>query len=606
MVPQPSNAATATPVYAKCSCGILLLMTSLEEKRHTLAHLLAAAVLEKYPRAKPTIGPAVDNGFYYDFDFSGGEKPGEEELAALTEAMRALLPSWKDMAGAEVSPEDARNRFANNPFKLELIDEIAGKGETLTLYTAGGFTDLCRGGHSEHPAKDIAPDSFTLDRVAGAYWRGDEKNPMLTRIYGLAFDTKEELDAYLAQREEAKKRDHRKIGKELGLFSFSDLVGAGLPLYSPKGTILRDELARFSEELQRAKGFQKVWIPHITKTDLYKKSGHWDKFGEELFLVKSQESSDEFVLKPMNCPHHTQIFASEPRSYRDLPIRYMETTTCYRDEKTGELSGLTRVRSLTQDDAHIFCTMDQVHQEFENIMNMIKTLYGALGMNFKARLSFSDPAKPEKYLGDRANWDKAEATIEEIAKKLGLNYVIAPGEAAFYGPKIDILVVDALGREWQCATEQLDFVQPTRFELEYTAEDGSKKTPVMIHKALLGTIDRFLGVYIEHTMGAFPLWLSPVQARVLPISEKHVAYAREAVAALKAAGIRADADDDNESLGKKIRAAKGEKIPYLLVVGDAEVEAKTLSVESRDAGKQGAMLLADFIARATEEIKTRK
>ncbi len=580
-------------------------MASIEEKRHTLAHLLAAAIKEHYPHAKPTIGPAVDNGFYYDFDFSGGNKPGEEEFALIEKSMRKLLPTWQGMQGVEVSPKEAKEHFKNNPFKLELIDEIAAKGEKITLYTAGDFTDLCRGGHSENPAKDIAPDSFKLDCIAGAYWRGDEKNAMLTRVYGLAFDTKEELDAYLAQREEAKKRDHRKLGKELGLFSFSDLVGAGLPLYSPKGTILRDELARFSEELQRAKGFQKVWIPHITKTDLYKKSGHWDKFGHELFLVTSQESSDQFVLKPMNCPHHTQIFASEPRSYRDLPIRYMETTTCYRDEKTGELSGLTRVRSLTQDDAHIFCTMDQVHQEFENIMGMIKTLYGALGMDFKARLSFSDPAKPEKYLGDHAHWDKAEATIEKIAKDLELDYVIAPGEAAFYGPKIDILVVDALGREWQCATEQLDFVQPMRFGLEYTAEDGSKKTPVMIHKALLGTIDRFLGVYIEHTAGAFPLWLSPVQVRVLPLSEKHIAYAQEVVTALKAAGIRVDSDDANESLGKKIRAGKTEKIPYLLVVGDAEVEAKTVSVDSRDHGKLDAMPVADFIARIVEENRTR-
>lgn len=580
-------------------------MAFIEEKRHTLAHLLAAAIKEHYPHAKPTIGPAVDNGFYYDFDFSGGEKPGEENFKDIEKSMRKLLTSWSGMTGKEVSLQEAKEYFKDNPFKSELIDEILGKGEKITLYTADGFTDLCRGGHSENPAKEIAQGSFELDRVAGAYWRGGEKNPMLTRIYGLAFDTKEELDAYKVQREEAKKRDHRKIGKELGLFSFSELVGAGLPLYSPKGTILRDELARFSEELQTAKGFQKVWIPHITKTDLYKKSGHWDKFGGELFLVTSQESSDEFVLKPMNCPHHTQIFASEPRSYRDLPIRYMETTTCYRDEKTGELSGLTRVRSLTQDDAHIFCTMEQVHQEFENIMNMIKMLYGALGMNFKARLSFSDPANPEKYLGDRADWDKAEATIEEIAKKLELDYVIAPGEAAFYGPKIDIMVIDALGREWQCATEQLDFIQPVRFGLEYTAEDGSKKTPVMIHKALLGTIDRFLGVYIEHTAGAFPLWLSPVQVRVLPLSEKHIAYAQEVTETLKAAGIRVDSDEANDSLGKKIRNAKSEKIPYLLVIGDAETESKTVAADSRDHGKLEAMPVADFVARVAEEHRTR-
>lgn len=583
-------------------------MTSLEKKRHTLAHLLAQAVSNQYPNARLTLGPAIDTGFYYDIDF-GTEKISDADLPKLEAAMRKLLPTWKEFFAEEVTKDAALARFSDatgvNPYKAELIEGIEDRGEKITLYSCGGFTDLCRGGHAENPAKEITSDSFKLDRVAGAYWRGDEKNPMLTRIYGLAFDTKEELDAYMTQREEAKKRDHRKIGKELGLFSFSDLVGAGLPLYSPKGTVLRDELARFSEELQRAKGFQKVWIPHITKVDLYKKSGHWDKFGNELFLVTSQESSDQFALKPMNCPHHTQIFASEPRSYRDLPIRYMETTTCYRDEKTGELSGLTRVRSLTQDDAHIFCTMDQVEQEFENIMNMIKTLYGALGMGFKARLSFSDPSKPEKYLGDRSHWDKAEATIEMVAKKLELDYFVAIGEAAFYGPKIDILVIDALGREWQCATEQLDFIQPIRFGLEYTGEDGSRQTPIMIHKALLGTIDRFLGVYIEHTMGAFPLWLSPVQTRVLPVSEKHVTYAKEVSNTLKEAGIRVDVDAANESLGKKIRAAKMEKIPYLLVVGDKEVGAKTISVESRDRGKIDTDSLSGFIMEIKKEIETR-
>ena len=605
--------------------GILSFMDStsaatvtLEEKRHTLAHLLAAAVLERFPHAKPTIGPTIDNGFYYDFDFSAedgkhakGATPTEADLAGLEETMRELLPSWTEMHGTEVSENDARSRFANNEYKLEIIDEVVAKKDAdgnsgkLTLYTAGDFTDLCRGGHAEHPAHDISIDSFKLDRIAGAYWRGDENKPMLTRIYGLAFENKEALETYELQREEAKKRDHRKLGRELDLFTFSDLVGAGLPLYTVKGTILRDELAKFSEELQRAKGFQKVWIPHITKIDLYKKSGHWDKFGEELFLVKSQESSDEFALKPMNCPHHTQIYASKPRSYRDLPLRYMETTTCYRDEKTGELSGLTRVRSLTQDDAHVFCTMEQIEQEFENIMAMIKTMYDTLGLSFRARLSFGDETKPEKYLGDRAQWIEAERILESVAKKLELNYEIAHGEAAFYGPKIDIMVTDALGREWQCATEQLDFVQPMRFELEYTGEDGSKKTPVMIHKALLGTIDRFLGVYIEHTAGAFPTWLSPEQVRVLPVSEKHATYGAEVLAALRAAGVRAELDESSESLGKKIRAGKTEKVPYLLVVGDKEIEEKTVSIESRDHGKLDATSVSDFVQKIAKEIKDR-
>ena len=577
---------------------------SLEQKRHTLAHLLAAAVTERYPNAKPTIGPAVDSGFYYDFDFVG-DIPGEADLAALEESMRELLPSWEHMAGTEVSEKDARDRFANNPYKLEIIDEIIEKDEPITLYTADGFTDLCRGGHSEHPSKDIKSDSFSLDRIAGAYWRGDEKRPMLTRIYGLAFDTKDELEAYKVQIEEAKKRDHRKLGKELDLFTFSDLVGAGLPMYTPKGTILRDQLTNFSEELQRVRGFEKVWIPHITKTALYKTSGHWDKFGDQLFMVKSQESSDEFVMKPMNCPHHTQIYVSKPRSYRDLPIRYMDTTTCYRDEKTGELSGLTRVRSLTQDDGHVFCTMEQIEQEFESIMSMIKKLYGTLGLEFRASLSFSDPKNPEKYLGARSVWDEAERILEAVAKKLDLNYEIALGEAAFYGPKIDIMVTDALGREWQCATEQLDFLQPQRFELEYTAEDGTKKTPVMIHKALLGSVERFLGVYIEHTAGAFPTWMAPVQVRVLPVSDKHGDYAMQVRDQLRFANVRADCDDASESLGKKIRNSKVEKIPYLLVVGDKEIEDKTVSVESRDKGKLDAMDVGAFVELVQKEISER-
>lgn len=559
--------------------------------RHTLAHILVAAVRELYPHAKPTIGPAIDNGFYYDFDFAGGEKPGDRELQKIEQKMREILKKWEIIEREEVTEAGAREHFAGNPYKLELVEEIIARGEPLTLYHSlqtrdsnlhtPAFSDLCRGGHSEHPNKDIPSTCFSLDRIAGAYWRGDEKNAMLTRIYGLAFESKEALAAYKTQVEEAKKRDHRKIGKELGLFTFSDLVGAGLPLYMPKGTVLREELARFSEELQRSYGFEKVWIPHITKIDLYKTSGHWDKFGHELMLVQSQESNDSFALKPMNCPHHTQIYAAEPRSYRDLPVRLMETTTCYRDEKTGELSGLTRVRSLTQDDAHVFCRMDQVEQEFENIMTMIKTMYATLGLSFHARLSFSDPAKPEEYLGDRENWDLAEKSIEHIAQKLELEYFIAHGEAAFYGPKIDIMVIDALGRQWQCATQQLDFVQPSRFGLEYTDADGTKKTPIMIHKALLGTIDRFLGVYIEHTAGLFPLWLSPVQLRVIPIGDDHAEYAREVYTLLKKAGIRVELDTSNDSLGKRIRNAKVGKLPYFAVIGDKEVEAHTVTLESR-------------------------
>lgn len=575
-------------------------MQKIEEIRHSLAHVLASAVMEYWPKTKLAIGPAIENGFYYDMETPKPLTP--DDLEKLEARMKEIIKENQKFVGKKVTKITAKKQFKQSPYKLEIIKELPGT--TVGTYQNGEFLDLCKGGHVKNTS-EINPNAFKLTKIAGAYWRGNEKNKMLTRIYGVAFETEQELMDYLKMQEEAEKRDHRKLGKELDLFTFSDLVGAGLPLYTPRGTILRDELAKFSEELQKEKGFQKVWIPHITKIDLYKKSGHWDKFGEELFLVKSQESSDEFALKPMNCPHHTQIYASKLRSYRDLPLRFMETTTCYRDEKTGELSGLTRVRSLTQDDAHIFCTMEQVEQEFENIMEMIKTLYGKLDLKFKARLSFSDPKQPKKYLGDKANWKKAESIIEDVAKKLNLDYVISTGEAAFYGPKIDIIVTDALGREWQCATEQLDFVQPIRFGLEYTAEDGSKKTPVMIHKALLGTIDRFLGVYIEHTAGAFPLWLSPVQVSILPISDKLESYANEIKNALDKEGIRTEIKNENDTLGKKIREAEMQKSPYILIVGEKEREAGSVSVRQRGKGDLGQMKSEEFVNIVVKEIKNK-
>ena len=595
-----------------------LLMASLEEKRHTLAHLLAAAVSERYPHAKATIGPAIDNGFYYDFDFSedadasglnadsrGNNAPKEADLPALEEAMRDLLTTWDKMIGTEVGEKDARDRFAGNSYKLEIIDGIVAENQPITLYTAGSFTDLCRGGHSEHPERDLKKDSFILSRIAGAYWRGIETNPMLTRIYGLAFDTKEGLEAYQAQQEEAKKRDHRKIGVELDLFTFSPLVGSGLPLFTPKGTILREGINTFSQELRTRKGFEKVWIPHITKTDLYKTSGHWDKFGDELFLVKSQETSDEFVLKPMNCPHHTQIFASKPRSYRNMPIRYLDTTTVYRDEKKGELAGLSRVRSITQDDSHVFCREDQIHDEYSAIMNMVVEFYAAVGMKFRARLSFRDPKQPSKYLGNPDLWDHAEATLRTIAEKGDFDSYEAEGEAAFYGPKIDFMATDAIGREHQLATAQLDFVQPERFSLEYTDNEGKAVRPVMIHVAIAGSLERFLSVYIEHTAGNFPVWLAPVQTRIIPVSEKQTEYAKKVKAELLSVGVRVDVDDASESLGKRIRNAKAEKIPYLLVVGDKEIEENAVSVESREE-KIGSMKTTEFVSKITSEIKEKK
>ena len=579
-------------------------MTSLEAKRHTLAHLLAAVVLEKYPHAKPTIGPAVDDGFYYDFDFLGGEKPTEKELLKLESAMRKLLPHWKEMAGKETSAEEARKQFAGNPFKLELIEEISKKGENITLYTAGKFTDLCRGGHVESPAKDIIADSFVIDRIAGAYWRGDEKNPMLTRIYGLAFNTKEELDAHKIQMEEAKKRDHRKLGAELKLFTLSSLIGAGLPLLQPNGAIIRREIEEYLWELHKNLGYSRVYTPHIAKELLYETSGHAEKFGDELFRVSGKE--EKFILKPMNCPHHMQIFADNKFSYRDMPIRYFEPATVYRDEKTGQLAGLTRVRSITQDDGHLFCRPSQIGKEVAGIVNVIKAFYGTMHMleGYWVRLSLRGPNG--KYLGSDEIWEKAEKALKDAADENQLPYKVGVDEAAFYGPKLDFIFKDAIGREWQLATIQCDFNLPERFDLSYINEEGAKERPVVIHRAISGSLERFMGVAIEHFAGAFPFWLSPVQARVLPVSEKHVAYAREVLAALRDANIRSDVDSANESLGKKIRNAKTEKIPYLLIVGDKEVGARTVSVESRDHEKQEATSLPDFITKANKEIRTRK
>ena len=579
-------------------------MTSLEHKRHTLAHLLAQAVLEKYPDAKLTLGPAVDTGFYYDIDF-GTVKISDADLPALEDSMRAHLSEWSAFTGETVDANEARERFSGNEYKTELIDEITGRGENVTLYTCGGFTDLCRGGHAENPASEIAPDSFKLDRVAGAYWRGDEKNPMLTRVYGLAFDTKDELDAYLAQREEAKKRDHRKLGKEMGLFIFSELVGPGLPLWTPKGTLMREALNDFVWELRKARGYQKVTIPHLTKKNLYEKSGHWSKYAEDLFRINTREGT-EYAVKPMNCPHHTQIFEAEPRSYRDMPQRYAETTMVYRDEQSGELSGLTRVLSITQDDAHVFCRENQIEEEVFAIWDIINTFYSTFGFSLTPRLSRHDPEKREKYLGDASVWEKAEQAILDLIKKRGVtDYIDGKGEAAIYGPKIDFIAKDAIGRTHQVATIQLDFNQPANFDLTCTNEQGEKERVVMIHAAIMGSIERFLAVYIEHVAAVFPTWLSPVQVKVLSVSEKHAVYAREVTEALKDAGVRAELDDSNESLGKKIREGKTSKVPHLLVVGDKEIEAKTVSVESRDKGKQDAVSVEDFVMRVVEEIETR-
>lgn len=571
--------------------------------RHSLAHILAQAVQHLYPEVKLGIGPAIDNGFYYDFIFK--EQVSERELTAIELEMRRILSKDYNFEKSMMKRDAAIEYLykLNQPFKAELVSDLPD--EEVSFYTDGDFVDLCKGPHVENTSQ-INSDAFKLSHIAGAYWRGDEKKPMMQRIYGLAFETKEELDKYLEMQEEAKKRDHRKLGKQLDLFTFSDLVGSGLPLFTPRGTYLRTKLAELSEKLQRDGGFEQVWIPHITKTELYKISGHWDKFAEELFLVKSQETDDVFAMKPMNCPHHAQIYASQKRSYKDLPIRYFETTCVYRDEKMGEMQGLSRVRAVTQDDGHIFCTMAQVESEFENIMNMIKSLCSTLGLTFRARLSFRDPNQTEKYLGDTKDWEDAQRILENIAKKLGLDYFIAEGEAAFYGPKIDILIKDALGREHQCATEQLDFIQPRRFGLTYTDSDGQEKTPIMIHKALLGSVERFLSVYIEHTGGNFPLWLSYTHAIVIPVSnDKHSDYSKKIGDELKREGLRVEVDDNNESLGNKIRKAQSQKVPYMFVVGDKEIETNTVSVRTRNGANLGMMKVEEVVERLKKEIENK-
>ena len=574
--------------------------------RHTLAHLLAAAVGEiyKFDKVKLTLGPAVDNGFYYDIDF-GDQKVADTDLKKIEDVMRKKLPKWTDWEHKEISKDEAVN-FFKNEYKVELINGIVERGEKITAYTCGGFTDLCRGGHLEHPSTEIDPLSFKLDRVAGAYWRGDEKNKMLTRIYGLAFETKAELDAYIFQQEEAKKRDHRKLGKELDLFVFSDLVGSGMPMFTPKGNIIRDAIINFSRDLNNELGFGEVHTPNFNKAELFKISGHYEKYKEDMLTVRSQYSEEDFFLKPMNCPQHTQIYASKPRSYRDLPIRYSDFANLYRDERPGELSGLTRLRCFAQDDGHAFCREDQIKSEFENVLEKIKKALLTYRMNYKIRLSLWDPEKPEKYLGSPEVWEQSQKLLEAILNDNKIEYERAVGEAAIYGPKMDIITKDSLGREWQISTIQLDFIMPERFKLTYTDSDGKEKTPVMIHRAITGSPDRFMGILIEHYAGAFPLWLSPIQIKVIPVRTNHNEYAKEIYELLRANDIRAEFDDAEENLGGKVRDAKNNKLPYWIVIGDKEIEAKKVTLESRDLGPLGQMSKEELVKKLLEEIKNKK
>lgn len=560
----------------------------LEKMRHTLSHVLAAAVRELYPTAKFGIGPAIENGFYYDIDF-GKTKISDADLEKVEKKMRGIIAKKYKMTKREATKTEALNWARDNhqDYKVELIEELP-EGDKITFYDMGdAFTDLCKGPHVADLSKT---GPFKLVRVAGAYWRGDEKREMLTRIYGVAFSTQKELDEYLKRQEEAKARDHRKLGKELDLFCFSDLVGAGLPLFTPRGTELRELMANYSLSLRGREGFKKVWTPHITKTDLYKTSGHYAKFGDELFMVHSQVNGEDFAMKPMNCPHHAQIFASRPRTYKEMPVRYMEATTDYRDEKTGELGGLSRVRSLTQDDSHVFCRDIQIKEEVKRLVAIVKELYSTMGMQkLRARLSYR--SDEDKYLGDKALWDMAQGQIKQAAIDNGLDYFEQEGEAAFYGPKIDFMAEDAIGREHQLATIQLDFVQPERFGLEYVNEKGEKERPVMIHHATLGSIERFLSVFIEHTGGWFPFWCAPEQVRILTVNNKVSKYVDKITAELdkivldkplKYNELRYTVDDSSDSLSKKIKRATEMKIPAVLVVGPKDADEGVVSIRLRD------------------------
>ncbi|MFH1455296.1 MAG: threonine--tRNA ligase [bacterium] len=570
--------------------------------RHSLAHILGGAVKELYPDAKIATGPAIENGFYYDFDFS--TPITDKDLGKIEQKMRELVKKIKSFDKAEISYEDAEKLFKGNPYKLELIEEYTKDGKVLTAYTSGDFTDLCAGPHVES-MDEIKNGAFKLERIAGAYWKGDENNKMLTRIYGLAFESKEELVAYEKQQEEARKRDHRKLGKELKLFTISELVGAGLPLLQPKGMIIRKEIEDYLWSLHSDKGYLRVWTPHITKKSLYETSGHATKFGKEIFTVKGGD--EEFFMKPMNCPHHMQIYCDNQFSYRDMPVRYFEPATVYRYEKAGQLSGLTRVRSITQDDGHLFCRVSQISEEVGTIVKIIREFYTTMNMmsGYWVRLSVRGNDK-SIYLGGDEVWEKAEVALDNAAKENKLNYKRVEGEAAFYGPKLDFMFKDAIGREWQLATIQCDFNLPERFDLSFTNEKGVSERPVVIHRAISGSLERFMGVMIEHYAGAFPLWLAPVQIKIVPVRENHNEYAEKISRELKDSGFRVDCDTKEGNMGGKVRDAKNNKIPYTIIVGDKDIEAKKISVESRDEGQLGQIDLKDFIEKVKKEKENRE
>ncbi len=567
---------------------------------HSSAHLLAEALQELYPGVKFGIGPAIENGFYYDID-PGENKITSDDFAKIEAKMTELARRDEQIVRADISKADALALFGDRgeEYKCELISEL--EDGSITTYTQGAFTDLCRGPHipTTAPIKAVK-----ITSLAGAYWRGDEKRNQLVRVYGITFPKKSMLDEYLALLEEAKKRDHRKLGKEMELFAFSQRVGAGLPLWLPKGAALRDRLEQFLRKIQRRYGYKQVITPHIGNKQLYVTSGHYAKYGKDSFQpIHTPEEGEEYLLKPMNCPHHCEIFRALPRSYRDLPLRLAEFGTVYRYEQSGELHGLTRVRGFTQDDAHIFCTPEQIKDEFLKVMDIILYIFKALKFeNYEAQISLRDPSHPEKYIGSDENWHLAENAIIEACAEKGLNARTELGEAAFYGPKLDFMVRDAIGRRWQLGTIQVDYNLPERFELEYTGSDNAKHRPVMIHRAPFGSMERFVAVLLEHTAGRFPLWLAPEQAVLIPVSDKYLDYAREVAVRLEDADIRIEIDDRNETLGRKIRDNQLKRIPYMLIVGEKEAENGEVSVRKSGEGDLGSMKIATFAELLTQEV----
>lgn len=587
----------------------------LEHIRHSLAHLLAAAVMELYPYVNLTLGPAIDTGFYYDIDTEATRNPvkslrshgagknterkqniSEGDLPRIEQKMREILKTWKGFAGKEVSAAEARKIFAGNPYKLELIDEIEKCGEKITLYTSGNFTDLCRGGHVED-AKEMRSAGWRIDRLAGAYWRGDEKNKMLTRIYGLAFESKEVLAAYERMREEAEKRDHKKLGRELGLFMFHE-TAPGMPYWLPKGLIVYNTLVNFWRKEHRTHGYKEIASPLVNKAELWKISGHWEHYKDDMFIANMGEN-EIYGIKPMNCPNAMLVFQTMQVSYKDLPLRLSDTDRLHRYERSGTLNGLLRCRSFQQDDSHNFISEDMMASEYAHIFDVCKKFYGIFALPYSFRLG----TRPKKFLGERATWDKAEQALKKILDSSGIAYTVAEEDGAFYGPKVDILMKDSLGRDWQMGTIQLDYEQPARFGLEYTDRDGKKKTPVVVHRVVYGSLERFIGILVEHTAGAFPFWLAPVQVKVLPVGEKFLAYAKKVHEELLAEDIRSELDESNETLGKKVRNAKLEKVPYWIVVGEKEEKSETITLEGRDNSTKTQTPFSHLVKDLSEQMR---